>query len=162
MTNYQYTLQQHQAFLKLDLQVAYNFISYMTEKTSNLYPPLLDNSSTSDDEQMPEHLKITPEEKTYGTIPGSAIATTVALMHSKPQVNPVVPRGKGRKLKTTPKKTTMALVPKATATQTVQSSVCSILWKKLHLTMHSFKYGLNKLQPFPLPSVWTHEKTIYS
>ena len=101
MTNYQNNShQQHQIFLKLDLQEAYNSILYMAEKTPNLYPPLPDNSSTSEDKPVPQHLKTTLEEKTYGTIPGSAIATSVVLMHSKPQANPVVPRGKRRKLKT--------------------------------------------------------------
>ena len=120
-----YSPQQYYMFFKLDLQVAYNSIPYMAEKTPNLYPSLPDDSSTSEDEPIPNHLKTPIEEKTYRTIPGSAIATSVALMHSKPQANPAVPRVK-RKSRTS-KKTTMALVPKTTPTQTVQSSICSIL-----------------------------------
>ena len=100
----------------------------MTEKAPTLYPQLPDDTSSSDNEPTPEHLKTTLEEKTYRTIPGSTITTTVALMHSKAQANPIVPRCK----RTTPKtfkrkKTTMALVPKSGAIQVTQSSVCVIL-----------------------------------
>ena len=59
----------------------------MAKKTLNLYPQLPDDTSSSEEEQIPEHLKTTPEERFYGTIPGSSIATTVALMHSKAQAN---------------------------------------------------------------------------
>ena len=121
-----YLPEQYYLYSKLDLQVAYNSISYMAEKTPSLYPSLPNNSSTSEDEPIPDLLKTTIEEKTYGTIPGLAIATSVALMHSKPQANPIVSRGKRKKSRTV-KKTTMVLVLKTTPTQTVQSSIHSIL-----------------------------------
>ena len=98
----------------------------MVEKTPNLYPQLPDNSSTSEEEEpAPDHLKTTPEERIFGTIPGSPITTMVALMHSKAQANPIVPTS----IKTRPKifkkkKPTMALVPKS---QTTYSTICTIL-----------------------------------
>ena len=104
----------------------YNSISYMAEKTPNLYH--LYDSSTSEDKPIPDLSKTTTEEKTYRTIPGSVIATSVAPMHSKSQANPIVPRGKIKEIKNR-EETTMALVPKTSPTQTVQSSICSILWK---------------------------------
>ena len=121
-----YSLEQYYSYSKLDLQVAYNSILYMAEKASSLYPSLPTDSSTSEDEPIPDLLKTSVDEKMYRTNPGPAIATSVALMHSKPQVNPIVPRGKRKKSRKV-KKTTMALVPKTMPTQTVQSSICSIL-----------------------------------
>ena len=127
MTTYQtYLPQQSYIFFNLDLQAGYHSISYVAENTPKLYPSLPDDSLTSEDEPVPDHLKTTIEEKTFRTIPGSAIATAVALSHSKPQANPVVPRYKRRKSKSS-KKTTMALVPKTAPIQAVQLSVCSIL-----------------------------------
>ena len=54
---------------------------HMAERTPNLYPHLPDDTSSSEEELPPEHLKTTPEERIYGTIPRSPIATTVAVMH---------------------------------------------------------------------------------
>ena len=69
------------------------WILHMVEKTPNIYPQLPGDSFTSEEEEPePDHLKTTPEERIFGTIPGSPIATTVALMHSKAQANPIVPR----------------------------------------------------------------------
>ena len=101
----------------------------MAEKTPNLYPQLPDDASTSEEEEpVPDHLRITPEERIFGTIPGSPIATTVAIMHSKAQANPIVPRS----TKTRPKifkkkKPTMVLVPKSDSSQTTHSTICTIL-----------------------------------
>ena len=82
----------------------------MAERTPNLYPQLPDDTSSSEEEPTPEHLKTTPKERIYGKIPGSPIATTVALMHSKAQANPIVPRCTKTRSKTfKKKKTTMAL-----------------------------------------------------
>ena len=47
---------------------------------------------TSSDEEVPHRLQTTEEER-EGTIPGSAIATCVALAAATAQGNPVVPRG---------------------------------------------------------------------
>ena len=101
----------------------------MAEKAPILYPQLPDNTSTSEEaEPIPEYLKTTPEEKIYGTIPRSSIATTVALMHSKAQTNPIVPRCTKTRLKTfKKKKTTIALVPKSGAIQATKSTMCAIL-----------------------------------
>ena len=55
----------------------------------------------------------------------SAVAIAAALAHSKPQANPIVPRGKLRKYK--PKKTKMALCYKKTDSTPVSSTVCVIL-----------------------------------
>ena len=99
----------------------------MMEKTPNLYPQLPDDSSTSEEEEpVPDHLKATPEERIFGTIPGSPIATMVALMHSKAQVNPIVPRLTKTKI-FKKKKPTMVLVPKSDSSQTTHSTICIIL-----------------------------------
>ena len=50
---------------------------------------LLSDSNTSD-EEVDSRLKTSPEERHYGTIPGSAIATRAALSHSTAQCNPTV------------------------------------------------------------------------
>ena len=100
----------------------------MAEKTPSLYPHLPDDTSSSEEELIPEHLKTTPKEWIYGTVPGSPIATTVALMHFKVQGNPIIPRSTKMKSKTfKKKKTTMALIPKTSTTQSTQSTICAIL-----------------------------------
>ena len=100
----------------------------MAERTPNLYPQLPDDTSSSEEELTPKHLKIIPEEQIYGIVPGSSIATTVALMHSKAQANPIIPRCTKTRSKTFKKKqTTMALIPKTSATQSTQSTICAIL-----------------------------------
>ena len=101
----------------------------MVEETPNIYPQLPDNSSTSEvEEPVPNHLKTTPEERIFGTIPGSSIATTVALMQSKAQANPIVPRStKTRPKILKKKKSTMVLVPKLESSQSTQSTICTIL-----------------------------------
>ena len=43
--------------------------------------------STSDDEPINPKLKTSVEERHYGTIPGSALATQAALSHSRAQAN---------------------------------------------------------------------------
>ena len=72
----------------------------MPEKTTNLYPQLPHDTSSSEEESIPEHLKTTSEEQICGTVPGSPIATTVGLMHSKAQANPIIPRSTKMKSKT--------------------------------------------------------------
>ena len=62
------------------------------EKPTNLNNQLSD-SDTSDDEPINPILKTSVEERHYGTIPGSVLATQAALSHSWAQVNPMVERG---------------------------------------------------------------------
>ena len=53
----------------------------------------LSDSDSSDDNQINSRLKTSVEERQYNTIPGSAIATHIALSYSRAQVNPTVERG---------------------------------------------------------------------
>ena len=59
----------------------------------------LSDSDTSDEEPIDPILKTSEEERHYGTIPGSALATQVALSHSKAQANPTVERGPCHKVR---------------------------------------------------------------
>ena len=77
-------------WLNLDLKTTY-WSLHMAEKAPSLYPSLLDDSSS--DDEIPDLLKITIEERCYGMILGSDTATIAALAHSSPQANLVVPRG---------------------------------------------------------------------
>ena len=51
------------------------------------------SDSDSDENKIYPRLKTSIEERQYNTIPGSAIATYIALNHSRVQVNPTVERG---------------------------------------------------------------------
>ena len=51
------------------------------------------SDSDSDDNKINPRLKTSIEERQYNTIPGSAIATQIALSHSMAQVNPTMERG---------------------------------------------------------------------
>ena len=51
------------------------------------------SDSDSDDNEINPRLKTSIEERQYNTIPGSAIATCIALSYSRAQVNPTVERG---------------------------------------------------------------------
>ena len=53
----------------------------------------LSDSDTSDDKPINPKLKTSVEERHYGTIPGSALATQAALSHSWAQANPTVEEG---------------------------------------------------------------------
>ena len=53
----------------------------------------LSNTDTSDEEQINPVLKTSEEERHYGTIPSSALATQIVLSHSRAQANPTVERG---------------------------------------------------------------------
>ena len=59
----------------------------------------LSDSDTSDEEQINSVLKTSVEERHYGTIPGSALATQIALSHSRGQANPTVERGPSCKVR---------------------------------------------------------------
>ena len=53
----------------------------------------LSDSDTLDDKPINPIFKTSVEERHYGTIPGSALATQAALSHSWAQANPTVERG---------------------------------------------------------------------
>ena len=59
------------------------------------------SDSDSDNNEINPRLKTSIEERQYNTIPGSAIATCIALSYSRAQANPTVERGPQRqKVKT--------------------------------------------------------------
>ena len=53
----------------------------------------LSDSDSSDNNEINPRLKTSVEEKQYNTIPGSAIATCIALSYSRVQANPTIERG---------------------------------------------------------------------
>ena len=53
----------------------------------------LTDSDSSDNNKVNPRFKTSVEERQYNTIPGSAIATHIALSYSRVQVNPTVERG---------------------------------------------------------------------
>ena len=59
----------------------------------------LSDSDTSDEEPINPIFKTSVEERHYGTIPGSALATQAALSHSRAQANPTVERGPSHKVR---------------------------------------------------------------
>ena len=63
------------------------------------------SDSDSDDNEINPRLKTSIEERQYNTIPGSTIATQIALSHSRVQANSPVERGPPE-LKTKTKKST--------------------------------------------------------
>ena len=66
-------------------------------KTKTLSDQLSD--SDTPDEEAELRLHTSKEERSYGTIRGSAQATQVALLHSRAQTNLTVERGHHRDLK---------------------------------------------------------------
>ena len=57
------------------------------------------DSDTSDEEQINTVLKTSEEERHYRTIPGSALATQIALSHSRVQAILIVERGPSHKVR---------------------------------------------------------------
>ena len=53
----------------------------------------LTDSGTSDDTEVNPRLRTSVEEREYDTIPGSVIATHIALSHSRTQANSMVEHG---------------------------------------------------------------------
>ena len=53
----------------------------------------LSDSDSSVDNEINPKLKSSVEERQYNTIPGSAIATCIALSYLRVQVNPTIERG---------------------------------------------------------------------
>ena len=66
----------------------------MTKKEKELISQskYLSDSDSNDNETNPK-LKTSIEERQYNTIPGSAIATHIALSYSRAQANPTIERG---------------------------------------------------------------------
>ena len=52
----------------------------------------LTHSDSSDDNEVNPQFKTSVEERQYNTIPGSAIATHIALSYSRVQANPTIER----------------------------------------------------------------------
>ena len=67
------------------------------KKTKNPNKQLSD-SDTLDEEPINPILKTSVEERHYGTIPISALATQAALSHSRAQANPTLERGPSHKV----------------------------------------------------------------
>ena len=63
------------------------------------------SDSDSDDNEIDPRLKTSIEERQNNTIPGSTIATRIALSHCRAQTNPTMERGPPQQ-KTKPKKPT--------------------------------------------------------
>ena len=59
----------------------------------------LSDSDTSEEEQVNPMLRTSEEERHYGTIHSSALATQIALSHSRAQTNPTDKRGPSRKVR---------------------------------------------------------------
>ena len=59
----------------------------------------LSDSDTSKEEQVNPSLRTSEEERHYGTIHSSALATQIALSHSRAQANPMVERGPSHKVR---------------------------------------------------------------
>ena len=53
----------------------------------------LSDSDSSDDNKVDPQFKMSVEERQYNTLPGSAIATHIALSYSRVQANPTVEKG---------------------------------------------------------------------
>ena len=53
----------------------------------------LSDTDSSDDNEVYHQFKTSVEERQYNTIPGSAIATHIALSYSRAQANPTIERG---------------------------------------------------------------------
>ena len=66
------------------------------EKEPNSQSKYLSDSDSSDDNEINPRLNTSVEERQYNTIPGSAIATRIALSYSRAQANPTVERGPPR------------------------------------------------------------------
>ena len=67
-------------------------------KTTSHSKPSTD-SDTSDEGAVNLRYNTSVEEKEHGTIPGSALATSIALNHSRAQASPTIERGPPPKTK---------------------------------------------------------------
>ena len=62
-------------------------------KSKSSQTKFLTDSDSSDDNEANPRFKTSVEERQYITIPGSAIATHIALSYPRVQVNPTMERG---------------------------------------------------------------------
>ena len=65
----------------------------MAEENPKSPTKQLSDSDTFEEEQVNLMLRTSEEERQYGTIHGSALATKIVLSHSWAQTNPTVERG---------------------------------------------------------------------
>ena len=70
----------------------YLMVENKQEEPTNSSKSLTD-SDTSDDTEVNPRIRTSVEEREYDTIPGSVIATCIALSHSMAQVNLMVEHG---------------------------------------------------------------------
>ena len=96
----------------------------------------LSDSDTSEEEQVNPSLRTSEEERHYGTIHGSALATQIALSHFRAQATPTVERGPSRKVR-------IKKLPKEKAqdksTQTSKETKQNNLWQ-VHICTDNFAY----------------------
>ena len=59
----------------------------------------LSDCDTSEEEQVDPRLKTSEEERHYGTIHGSTLATQIAISHSRAQANLTIERGPEHKVR---------------------------------------------------------------
>ena len=88
---------------KEDIEAAFHALNLCThkeqksdgkkEKEPISQSKYLSDRDSSDDNEINLRLKTSVEERQYNTIPGSAMATHIALSYSRVQVNPTVQRG---------------------------------------------------------------------
>ena len=86
---------------KEDIEAAFHVLNLCThdeQKSDGKYTKPNSQSkylsdSDSGDNKINPRLKTSVEERKYNTIPGSAIATCIALSYSRAQANPTVDRG---------------------------------------------------------------------
>ena len=102
----------------------------------------LSDSDTSDEEQINPVLQTSVEERHYGTIPGSALATQIALSHSRAQANPTVERGPSHnvRVKKLPKEKAK---DKSTKTEKHRKQT-----KRLVTTTYNYRYTLLQIQQY--------------
>ena len=70
-----------------------NLMAEKTQEELTNQSKSLTDSDTSDDTKVNPRFKISVEEREYNTIPGSAIATQIALSHSRAQANLTIEHG---------------------------------------------------------------------
>ena len=71
----------------------------LKEKKQKDQSKMLPDSDTSDEEVVNPRLRTSIEEREYGTIPESVLATHMAISHTRAQANPTIERGPRRKSK---------------------------------------------------------------
>ena len=70
-----------------------NLMAEKTQEEPTNQSKSLTDSDTSDDTEVNPRFKTSVEEREYNTIPGSTIATQIALSHSRAQANLTIEHG---------------------------------------------------------------------